>query len=92
MTDPRNSRPGSTLITALSLWLIRWTALLGGFGLASLYLEMSWLWMIGVVGALGDLAITLLNEARLAERRNKARQLMSKIKEHTRDEDADENI
>ncbi len=91
MTEQQKPRTAGTLVTALALWLIRWTALLGGFGLASLYLQLSWLWIIGVVGALGDLTITLLNESRLAERRRQAQKLMNKIEEHTRGDDADRN-
>ena len=79
MTDPA-LRPRVSLLRTLFLWGARWTAGLGLIGIAVHGREtLTWLWIVGVIVALGDLFITLLKEARLADKRARSRALMGEL-------------
>ena len=74
------NRPRVTLLRALFLWGARWTAGLGLIGIATYGRDdLSWIWGVGILIALGDLFLTLLKEARLADRRARARSLVTEL-------------
>ena len=73
-------RPRVSLLRTLFLWGARWTAGLGLIGIATYGRnDLNWIWAAGVILALGDLFITLLKEARLADKRARSRNLMSEL-------------
>mgnify|MGYP001816228691 CR=1 FL=1 len=80
MTHSEN-RPEVSLLRTLFLWGARWTLALGLIGIATRgNADVSWVWTVCVVVALGDLFLTLLKEARLAEKRAKSRALVTQLK------------
>lgn len=79
MSDP-HQRPRVPLIRTMFLWGARWTAGLGLIGIATYGRDdLAWVWIMGVIVALGDLFVTLLKEARLADKRARSRDLVDKL-------------
>lgn len=81
-----SDRPSVSLIRTLFLWGARWTAGLGLIGFATYGREeVTWIWAAGVGVALADLFVTLLKEARLADKRARSRDLARKLEQRLRD-------
>lgn len=82
-------RPSVSLIRTLFLWGARWTAGLGLIGIATYGREgMGWIWAAGIAVALADLFVTLLKEARLADKRARSRDLARQLEHRLSDRPA----